>query len=277
MVNDPGAATTNPSARCPICSHTLQRGEPVVSDFWKNTFHYSHWTELPHCYSCGRMIHPGVAGTSPFARGGKLHPDGREVCNVCIKSGALVFYPLQAEKILAEVLSSSRRLGVDMPDIYTIALVDEAQMAQMRERELRPGEQNPAMTSLQISKSIIQKQTRVDTKCVIYILSGLHELYFRNCLAHELMHVWIFVNCQYEPAPALREGACNYLAYRFLQLQNSSNYKNYYLYALDANDDPIYGVGFRRVKQTVNEFGDFRTFLQFLRYNSDFPKTRGGL
>jgi hypothetical protein len=267
----------DPSYVCPICNYPVQRGEEIVFDFWKNVYHVSHWSHFQHCYSCGRLIHPGVTGTSPFMRGGKRHLDGREVCNVCIKSGSLVFYPVQAEKILQEVLTSARRFGIDIPDIYNIALVDEKEMAAMRERELRPGEQNPAMTSLQISKSLIQQQTTVETKCTIYILTGLHEYFFRECLAHELMHAWIFVNCQYELVPPLREGTCNYLAYRFLQQQRNSAYKKYYIFALETNTDPVYGDGFQKVKQLVNDFGDFATFLQYLRYNSDFPKTEGGL
>lgn len=259
---------------CPICGEAFENGQAIIQDFWNNIYHARHQSKFRTCYSCNRLIHPGLTGTSPFEKGGNFLSDGRSVCNICIKSNALVYYPVQAQKLLEEVLESLRKLGVDIPSLYEVELVDEEQMAAFRQRELRPGEKNPALTSLQISRQLLRGNTRIETKCKVYILSGLHELFFRQCLAHELMHVWIFVNCQYEPSPALNEGSCNYLAYQTLHLQKNSDYKTFYLRALERNPDPIYGDGFRRVKEVVTEFGGLKTFLQFLQYNSDFPKPK---
>jgi hypothetical protein len=258
---------------CPICGLPFRHGQYIIHDFWKNKYHSHHESELRNCYSCARLIHPGLTGKSPFKNGGNHLSDGRSICNVCIKSNALIYYPVQAQQVLEEVLESSRQLGVDIPNIYQIELVDDEKMAAIRQTELRPGEKNPALTSLRISRQIMRGRSKVDTKCKVYILSGLHELYFRQCLAHELMHVWIFVNCQYDPKPPLNEGSCNYLAYRILQQQEDSDYKKFYLRSMEVNRNPVYGDGFRKVRKWVDEFGGLKTFLQFLQYNDDFPKT----
>ena len=93
--------------------------------------------------------------------------------------------------------------------------------------------------------------------------SGLPRFDFTGALAHELMHVWLFSNAPTDIDPAFREGSCNYAAY--LALQKYSDKEA--LFVIDRmlqDPDPIYGDGFRRVKEFVEEKG-IRYWLHYLQ------------
>jgi len=162
--------------------------------------------------------------------------------------------------------------GVEVPDFFNVVLVSELDMAKLRQENLRPGERNPALTYLQLTKKIINGVSRYDTKCSVYVLYGLHEDYFRACLAHEFMHVWLFANAS-KLSPALEEGACNYMSYIILKKSTDSDFKKRYIKSMENDPSPTYGIGFRKVRKLAEELGSMENLIAFLRHNHDFPKS----
>jgi len=254
---------------CVVCK------EPIVDrhliDLWGNRFHTRHG-ELPRCYSCSRIIHPNITGSDLHASGGATWRDGRHTCNICFKSGDLVHFPIEANELLKETLTRLRKMEVIIPDIYNIRLVDEEQMASFRSKQLRKGERNPAMTSLRLSQEVWQNKTVVETKIDIYILSSMHKLLFLESLVHELLHVWIYVNCLETPEPAFKEGLCNFFAYEMLRTEPYSDYRNIFIKSMEHNEDPIYGIGFRKVKALHQELVGYKNLLSYIKYNKRLPE-----
>jgi len=83
----------------------------------------------------------------------------------------------------------------------------------------------------------------------IEIVRGLPPLRFQGVVAHELGHVWLAVHCIALP-PAMEEGFCELIAYRYyidLQTEEARRYAQ----DIETNPDPLYGGGFRSVRQVL--------------------------
>jgi hypothetical protein len=103
----------------------------------------------------------------------------------------------------------------------------------------------------------------------IYILTGLPRLHFISAAAHELMHVWLFLNTRQKTEEQLVEGSCNYAAILVLR-QYDDEMAGYVVKQMDDEPDVIYGEGFRRVKKMADNRG-VEYWLQHLRLDSEFP------
>ena len=258
---------SHPLTNCNICNDPIAVGQEYIIDFWDNSFHHYHLKEYAQCYSCNRLIAPQICGISVHKKGGDQYFDGRWICNVCIKKGELVFLPSDSELILEELLNLANTKGVRIPRIFEIELVFKDNLATIRKSNLRKGEKNPALTSIRLTRKVFDQYVNLDTKCTVYVLNGLHKLLFKKCLAHEIMHVWIAVNCGYQLEPIYEEGLCNYFAYELLKEMPESDYKRFYLRLIENNPDPVYGDGFRKVRDIAEEFADFKDLLLFIQYN----------
>ena len=257
---------------CSICMLKFQNGEKYFEDYWGNKFHSYHKANLDQCYSCNRLIHPNTCTSYPHKSGGYQYRDGRFMCNFCLKNDGVVFLDSDGEKILEELFNEAKEWTIDFPNIFTVKLVSEKELTEIRHSELREGERNPALTSLQISKKILLGgRVNIETKCDIYVLKGLQKSFFKECLAHELMHVWLFVNARFEPEPVLCEGVCNYFAYEILGKEKENKYAEFYRRLMDENPDAVYGEGFRKVKKLAEQLGGWENLLVYLKHNRKFP------
>lgn len=266
-----GINTPGPE-KCSICGINFSAGEKYYYDYWGNSYHDFHVADLGRCYSCNRLVHPEICTTYPHEAGGYQYNDGRYVCNMCIRNGGVIILESDGEQILKETLNAAETMGITIPNIFSVKLVSETELAEIRNSELRPGEKNPALTSLVISRRLLSGGVvNLDTKCDVYLLKGLHKTYFKSCLAHELMHVWLFTNAQFDPEPQLCEGLCNYFAYALLRNEPYSKYNEFYLQTFEQNTDEIYGIGFRRVKTLASQLGSWSNLITFAKYNGKLP------
>ncbi len=259
---------------CSICERPFSSGQKYYLDNWGAQFHDYHLKELDFCYSCNRPIHPNVVSNHPHESGGYRFDDGRYACNSCISDDGLVILDTQGEEILREVIVMGKRMGLEIPNIFNIKLVTKNELNSIRRQELREGEKNPALTQLSITKRLLQKGAySLETKCDIYILRGLSTTFFKSCLAHELMHVWLFANAQYDQESSLNEGLCNYYSYKILEADHEipNRYKKYHMKIIEEDPSIDYGEGFRRVKLLSEKLEGLENILIFAKYNSKLP------
>ena len=83
-----------------------------------------------------------------------------------------------------------------------------------------------------------------DQSFQIHILDGMPRMHYIATAAHELMHVWQYLNGPLGNDPALCEGSCNYASLMVLK-QIGGAEADYLIESLRKNSDPVYGEGSR--------------------------------
>ena len=85
----------------------------------------------------------------------------------------------------------------------------------------------------------------------IFILFGLPRIEFEAVLAHELMHIWIYINY-----PNLKnkdvEGLCN-AGSALIYINDGTCFSKIHLKAMEDNPDSIYGDGYRKMKELLEK------------------------
>jgi len=223
--------------KCSFCG--LPINGPYSKTFWGESYHDYHEGRAVKCDYCLRYI--SDAGTA----GGIKYKDGRNICGICLTS--VIDDENVARHLLEEVKKELRQYGIDIRwDEIGLYLVDRNYLA-----------------GLSNENRVIEKQTgftyhRFETfrgsvrnkKFDIYILKGMPEMEFISTAAHELMHVWLYLNAPYDIDKMMGEGSANYAS--FLVLKNRTLFRAKYLIDnLEKDTDYIYGDGYRRIKRLV--------------------------
>ncbi len=240
--------------RCDLCGKIIEGRH--LTDYWGDHYCASHEGNAPQCLYCGRFI------GDKHNRGGQTYPDGRTVCNLCLASA--INNRAEAELIFDEVKMRLGQLGIIIVnDRIKLHLADRNKLARYMGDE---------MASANESGFVEHKFTRradraVDQSFDIYILDGMPRMHFIATAAHELMHVWQYLNCPLDNDVAMCEGSCNYAAYLVLR-QIGGREAGYIVETFRQSDDPIYGEGFRRVSRYTSRTstGDLLDHLKSSKY-----------
>jgi hypothetical protein len=88
----------------------------------------------------------------------------------------------------------------------------------------------------------------------IEITRGLTEVHFGAVLAHELGHAWLIQRGAGDLEPVLAEGTCELFAGAWLK-QRSGSLARTLREAMRTNPDPVYGAGYRLVRDAVLRHG----------------------
>ncbi len=243
------------AVRCVFCGIPIS--DQYYTDPFGNVCCSEHYENAPVCFSCKRFLYGGK--DSPHRK----YADGRLICGSCLATAVTGLD--EAEKILREIKEQLNEAGISISPNVDISLVTLEQLHEVSD-EVLPD---------QLGVAVFEEQ-RWDNGEVaardyrIHVLVGLPEYHFRSVIAHELMHVWIFRNGQAETIdPLLSEGSCNYSAYLIL-LRDKSEVAGLMRERMLADDDSVYGEGFRKVKEYVERVGTNR-WLAYLRDNSRPP------
>ena len=241
--------------RCMVCKNALT--EEYYKDPFGNKVCADDYKSILMCQSCARFLKDGPG--SEHLR----YPDGRIMCESCQKIAITNLD--EAGSIMKDVVQQLRKEGIDITPEISLRMVTLDELDQLSDD----------FTPDQLGITIFETEeigggfwSRSDYKiCILY---GLPEFHFRVVVAHELMHVWLFKNGQAEKiVPILCEGSCNYAAYLILRQDKSEN--GQLLLERFVNDkDPIYGEGFRKVRDYVDEVG-IAKWLSYLTKNSQPP------
>ncbi len=239
--------------RCAVCGQIIN-GEHYV-DFWGNAVHAYHKGVEPQCEYCGRFISEYTTG------GGFRYGDGRIVCKLCEKTA--VEDSATVDTIRSQIIALFNTFGIAIDDGYIpISLVDKKVMARLDNDHIDPN-----------GYTYIEKTTSlgitVEQNLDIFLLDGMPRLHVVATLAHELMHVWLYDNGPDDMDPALCEGSCNYAAYLVLQ-QYPGKESEYIQTTFRDEPDSIYGDGFRRVAEYVEDNG-VAEWLSYLKSHRNSP------
>ncbi|MBC8311718.1 MAG: hypothetical protein H8E72_05390 [Candidatus Marinimicrobia bacterium] len=234
--------------KCSLCLEILT-GKYLV-DAWGNPFHTSHEAEGIYCSSCSRIISEGVT------QGGYKLDDGRFLCSLCQSNIVLSKSQIDISKL--KVLSLLQKIGIDgiekdipiyLANRFTLQkLADEIVSTHLK-----------GFTKFSYIKSPFGNFA---SEYKIYILDRLPTIEFEAVLAHEYLHVWLYEN-NIDLAPAQREGFCN-LASAYIYEENGSEFSHIHLNSMDADADPNYGDGYRKMKLKLEKNG-WKSLLQTVR------------
>lgn len=234
--------------RCDICDKPFEGAYKI--DFWGVKFHAEHQSEYLTCDYCKRIICQNTTG------GGVTYDDGRNICNLC--HSQRIDDPRVVRTIVDQTLVILLRYGieVDMSDV-PVRLTDMDGLVRLSGNIPNPKEKGICLYEINtLGKRVVNRKNE------IYILSGMPLLSFESVLAHEMMHVWMNLNCAKRLDPGLCEGTANFASY--IVLSQYSNKMSQFLIDNMRNDpDTIYGDGFRIVERQVDRHG-LSSFLKYL-------------
>jgi hypothetical protein len=87
--------------------------------------------------------------------------------------------------------------------------------------------------------------------------------------AHELMHVWQYLEAPEDNDPYFKEGSCEFAAY-LIANEGSDKFSDYLVNSIETNQKKVYREGFKRVRKLVAHKG-INGWLNFLRHRKTFP------
>jgi hypothetical protein len=239
--------------KCEVCGKALI-GEYLV-DVHGLKYHKIHKEVLPTCSNCNRII------SERTTNGGVKLEDERSLCNNCfnkrIKSNN------SYTELLKKVVYNLSSIGLKIrKDNISIQPVNKIKLAQVSNNTVNNYTKGFCQTSYKYKEKSGKKE-KFDERHTIYVLDRLPEKSTESIIAHELMHVWMHQNDIRNLPSKTTEGACNFISY--LYFKGRIDYESEEIILLLENDtDPIYGDGFREIKNRF-ENKSVNDLLKFLK------------
>lgn len=116
-------------------------------------------------------------------------------------------------------------------------------------KSLMPG--TLGTTHVQIVRS---GRTTTSRDINVAVLKGLPSTHFQGVAVHEMAHAWLAIHDIIAMPSWASEGFCEFLTYRYYVTVPSQESK-VYAQRMEANPDPDYGGGMRRVRDIVASRG----------------------
>lgn len=209
------------------------------------------------CFSCQRP-----------ADGGELS-DGRHVCKECMRDPVTSLDDLnRIRKNVSALLD--RHLDIKTPPEVEIEIVDFQTLKKKSPHYSEGIElglfEYKCKIMTRVTRNIFtgKEETQVkktDERYIIYILSHLPRNKAKEVMAHELAHAWMQKNYSGIKDLKVREGWSQYVAHRANTLMGQEGLNNY----IETNRDPIYGDGYRQIRELADEKGEQGLRLEFRR------------
>lgn len=237
--------------RCAYCDEPLI-GE-YLRDYWGTLFHRRHEREFPHCAYCGRLVPPAQQ-----ERGTSKSDVIR--CPVCRSTAIETREEAQEPYQRARQWVGNQGLRYNNLPLK-LEIVNRATLARyLNER----GESEPHSLGATMSETRMLNRRVISTEVSgVAVLTGLPELLFQGVVVHELGHVWLVVQSVQQLPSWQEEGFCELLSYRFYSEVNTLEGR-YRAENIERNPNPVYGEGFRRVREYTNRVG-FQRLLDELQ------------
>lgn len=239
--------------KCRSCGKVL-RGRSVTVKTDKLNFYCTECAALPRCFCCQL---PG--------RTEELS-DGRRRCPECRKNA--VADPDEARRLFDGVRKKLAELGIEGCGNLTFFPVGRKRLRRVQGRDF--DELELGLYRHEVQKNIVtrtslfgKEETREDIlsdRCAIYIYDSMERRRFCETAAHEIAHDWMEHHFPGVKSDWIREGFAEYVA----SLYNRASGNAAANWRMEANPDPVYGDGYRRIKSIAEEKG-FDGLLEYLR------------
>ena len=226
--------------RCDVCGGII-KGK-YISNFWGNAYHPEHEGKEIQCSFCRRFI------VGSLVEGTILFQDGRHLCGEC--SSTAVFESAVATLLLTEVAERLDDFGLKVdPRSIEVNLVNKDTL-----RRLAGGasQDTQGFVDYEVARNMSGGMEHRTIR--MYLLYGTPRTEMIGTIAHELTHVWLFLQEGDDPDKVMVEGSCNYSAYRILQ-KIGTDQARFIIDDMQNNPDAVYGEGFRRIKRYVEANG----------------------
>ncbi len=232
----------------PVCVAT---GQPIMGAYLENEWGEFIRAELedvvPTCDICNRFV---------VGEGAARLSDGRHLCAHCMADA--VTNMTEARELMQEAYRYMLRVGM-APEISTddidLHLVPREQLLSLA-TTVGSGDQMGLCKYSREMRNLIQVSETFD----IYILTYLPRDVYLEVISHEMFHVWQHEHEADGGSDAWREGSANVAAYLVLE-QIDTELSHFRRRSIQANEDPIYGDGFR----TAYQFYEAHDRIAFFR------------
>ena len=241
-----------------VAPHCVYCGRPLIGqyliDHWGQKFCADHQGQFPHCAYCGRMVAP------------QQREPGADIirCPVCRQHA--VETVIEARPLFSHVVRWLNAQGLLFNNLHlSLELCDRAHLNGLLQGH-NQAHSLGATTSATYMQNGLVLRSEVSG---VAVLQGLPAVLFQGVTVHELGHVWLIVN-EVRGLPSwAEEGFCELLSYRYYQDLRSEEGRYYYV-SKEQNPDPIYGEGFRRLRDLSMSLG-FPRLIDVLRTTKRLP------
>lgn len=265
--------------RCSLCGKALRGRYLQVKERKFCSEECMHQALWPHCSVCGKAFHDGHQLPTPYGdlvfcpecaklpvcficrspvKSGRTLRDGRVYCTRC--GEALVSDPAAAREIFRSVRATLRS-KLNFPDRHPIALVLTAvpppqNSAQGEEQEFGRyvyigREIYSTPSRMQFWKKRETTVRREEKSCRIEVLDQLPRVKLAEVLAHELAHDYMQRRWPYIRDEKLKEGFAEAVAAEYNRLAGRASWN----VRMERNPDPVYGDGYRMVRDLWRQGG----------------------
>ena len=233
------------------------RREPSGMMIGDQIFLCEYCSQLPAC-SCCQM---------PLDKFAKDLGDGRSLCKECARNA--IFGQSDAEKLMTE-------LRQELADKYKMGTKHLIEFELCTKSELKKESSGDGERELGLyifnrkTLTFFNHPIRNRETFRILILKGLPPDFFRSVGVHELTHDWMEENLPHIEEPEIREGFSEYVSWLYSKSEKLTRIP----WRMEQNTDPVYGDGFRKVRDMM---GDAKTASEWKRILLQYyPAPRDG-
>ena len=209
----------------------------------------------PKCYFCA------------LPHDGRILSDGRNICTACQQTA--VKDPEMVRRLFRQVrYALSRWYGFDNTHPIELKVVDYQELEKVGKNiyQAAGGRRLALMQYQQEFQERVSgsgKKQRIITRevCRIYVLKSTPELMLRDALAHELTHDHLRHKIGQVKDLTSEEGFCELVA----SLYNARTGKPEMNKSKEANQDPVYGAGFRKMRSIYQKTGSLQKTMSRIR------------
>lgn len=222
--------------RCAACGERLT--DMYQLDAYGNRYHPFHQDVFPSCRYCqGYFLGHG--------RGGQIYDDGRAICDHCLATA--VTDEDELETLAEEINGHLTLYGLNV--VLSQITLEFGNLDELQIDHANPHPNPTGLTRLEQRTAFFGLITESDQ--TVTIAYGMPRAWVISTLAHELTHVWHNQNGRLDLESAFCEGSCNYASYLVLQ-EYEGPLVDYLILSMEQEADPIYGDGYRMVKNWVD-------------------------
>ena len=245
------------ATRCVICSRPLEGS--YLADSWGNPFHAWHGDKVL-CPFCGRAMSPSTTGGSVVSGA-----NGMRICALCSRRGI-------ESRGKAEVLLERTRLQLldtfPVPSgSFTFEMVNQAELNRLLPSSWKPGDE------LGLTREMRSRHGRNESlKIQVHLLSGVPDWLFVAVCAHELAHVWQYLQGLDDLPLDQAEGTAELAAFLVLKRAGTEEGR-IKIHDMEHSQDPAYGAGFRRALDVSMKGDAIAALRRALTDGKGWPRT----